>query len=113
MRTVRVLCNVAGSYFHSAESAVNARRTLFFSAPLYGDPVVYITGTMHEGDAFSVTCSEEANDIQVHQADLVQVERDVRPSGFYLRFQFFYMLPPHAADQPYGRPLFIRIFLNP
>ena len=67
---------------------------------------------MDEGDAFCLTCCEEANDIQIDQADFVQVERDARPSGLYLRFQFVYMLPLHTANQPYGRPLSIRIFLD-
>ena len=55
---------------------------------------------MDDGDAFRLTCCEEANDIQVNQAYFVQVERDARPPSLYLRFQFFYMLPPHAANQP-------------
>ena len=55
---------------------------------------------MDEGDAFGLTGCEEANDIQVDETHFVQVERDARPSGLYLRFQFFYMLPPHAANQP-------------
>jgi len=55
---------------------------------------------MDDGDAFRLTGCEEANDIQVDETDFVQVERDVRSSGLYLRFQFFYMLPPHAANQP-------------
>ena len=67
---------------------------------------------MDEGDAFSLTCCEEANDIQVDEADFVQVERDARPSGPYLRFQFFDALPLNAANQPYRRPLSIRIFVD-
>ena len=55
---------------------------------------------MDDGDAFRLTCCEEANDSQVDETDFVQVERDARPSGLYLRFQFFYMLSPHAANQP-------------
>ena len=55
---------------------------------------------MDDGDAFRLTGCEEANDIQVDETDFVQVERDARPSGLYLRFQFFYMLTPHAANQP-------------
>ena len=55
---------------------------------------------MDEGDAFRLTCCQKANDIQVDETDFVQVERDVRSSGLYLRFQFFYMLPPHAANKP-------------
>ncbi|MDX6528135.1 MAG: hypothetical protein QOH41_425 [Blastocatellia bacterium] len=55
---------------------------------------------MDEGDAFRLTCCEEANDIQVDETDFVQVERDARASGIYLRFQFFDMLPLHAANQP-------------
>ena len=55
---------------------------------------------MDEGDAFCLTCCQKANDFQVDQTHFVQVERDARPSGLYLRFQFFYMLPPHAANQP-------------
>src|ERR1700694_1923981 len=93
------------------EPGLNSPRTLFLSAPLFGDPVVYITGTMDERDAFCLTCCEEANDIQIDQADFVQVERDARRSGLYLRFQFFYMLVLHAANQPYRRPLSIRLFL--
>ena len=79
---------------------LNPPRTLLTSEPLFGDPVFYITRTMDEGDAFRLTCCEEANDIQVDETDFVQVERDIRSSGLYLRFQFFYMLPPHAANQP-------------
>jgi len=67
---------------------------------------------MDERDAFRLTFCEEANDIQVDQTDFVQVERDPRPQGLYLSFQFFYMLPPHAANQPYRRPLSIRIFFD-
>ena len=55
---------------------------------------------MDEGDAFCLTCCEEANDIQVDETDFVQVERDARTPGLYLRFQFFYMLTPQAANQP-------------
>ncbi len=79
---------------------LNSPRTLLTSEPLFGDPVVYITGTMDERDAFRLTFCEEANDIQIDQAYFVQVERDARPPGLYLSFQFFYMLPPHAANQP-------------
>ena len=53
---------------------------------------------MDNGDAFRLTCREEANDIQVDQTDFVQVERDARPLVPYLSFQFFYMLTPHAAN---------------
>jgi hypothetical protein len=67
---------------------------------------------MDEGDAFCLTGCEEANDVQVNQTDFVQVERDARPSGLYLPFQFFYMLPPHAANKSYRRPLSIRIFFD-
>ena len=74
--------------------------TLLTAEPLFGDPVIYITRTMDEGDAFCLTGCEEANDIQVDQAYFVQVERDARPPGLYLSFQFFYMLPSHAANQP-------------
>ena len=49
----------------SLGSGLNSPRTLVTSEPLFGDPVVYITGTMDEGDAFCLTCCEEANDIQV------------------------------------------------
>ena len=87
-------------------------RTLLTSEPLFGDPVVYITRTMDEGDAFCLTCCEEANDIQIDQADFVQVERDARASGLYLRFQFFDMLPAHAANKPQCRRLSIRIFFD-
>ena len=86
---------------------------LSFSAPLFGDPVIDITGTMDKGDAFCLACCEEANDIQVDQAYFVQVQRDARPSGLYLRFQFFYMLPPHAANKSYRRTGSIRMFLDP
>ena len=79
---------------------LNSPRTLLTSEPLFGDPVVYITGTMYERDAFRLTFCEEANDIQIDQAYFVQVERDARPPGLYLSFQFFYMLPSHAANQP-------------
>jgi hypothetical protein len=48
---------------------------------------------MDEEDALCLTCCEEANDVQVDQADFVQIERDARPSGLYLPFQFFDMLP--------------------
>ena len=67
---------------------------------------------MHEGDAFCLTGCEEANDIQVDQADFIQVERDARASRPYLRFQFFYTLPLHAANESYRRPLSIRVFLD-
>src|SRR5712691_9900914 len=92
---------------------LNSPRTLLTSEPLFGDPVVYITRTMDERDAFCLTCCEEANDIQVDQTYFVQVERDARPSGLYLRFQFFYTFPLHAANEPNRRPLFIRMFLDP
>src|SRR5882724_11394195 len=52
---------------------------------------------MDEGDAFCLTCCGEANDIQIGQAYFVQVERDARHCGLYLRFQFFYMLPLPAT----------------
>jgi len=93
--------------------ATNSPRTLLTSEPLFGDPVVYITRTMDEGDAFCLTCCEEANDIEVDETDFVQVERDARPSGLYLRLQFFYMLPLHSANKSYRRRLSIRIFLDP
>jgi len=67
---------------------------------------------MDQRDAFGLTGCEEANDIQVDQAHFIQVERDARPSGLYLRFQFFYTLPLHAANQPYRRRLSIRIFFD-
>jgi hypothetical protein len=53
---------------------------------------------MDERDAFRLTFCEEANDIQIDQAYFVQVERDARPPGRYLSFQFFYMLSLHAAN---------------
>ena len=79
---------------------VDAPLTLFHSAPLFGDPVANVMGTMNEGDAFGLTCCQKANDIQVDETDFVQIERDARPPGLYLRFQFFDMLPPHAANKP-------------
>ena len=79
---------------------LNPPRTLLTSEPLFGDPAVYVAGTMDEGDAFCLTGCEEANYIQVDQTHFVQVERNARPSCLYLRFQFFYMLSPHAANQP-------------
>ena len=62
---------------------------------------------MDERDAFRLTFCEEANDIQVDQTDFIQVESHARPHGRYLSFQFFYMLPPHAANQPKRRRLSI------
>jgi hypothetical protein len=53
---------------------------------------------MKERDAFDLTCCQKANALKVDQAYFVQVERDARAFGLYLRFQFFYMLPPHAAN---------------
>jgi len=38
---------------------------LLTSEPLFGDPVVYVTGTMNERDTFGLTCCQKANDIQV------------------------------------------------
>jgi hypothetical protein len=70
------------------------------SEPLFGDPVVYVTRATDDGDAFRLTGCEEANDIQVDETDFVQVERDVRSSGLYLRFQLLYVLSSHAANQP-------------
>ena len=67
---------------------------------------------MDDGDAFCLTSCEEANDIQVDETDFVQVEREVRSPGLYLRFQFFDMFPPHAANQPQCDRLSIRIFFD-
>jgi len=53
---------------------------------------------MDDGDTFCFAGCEEANDIQVDQAYFVQVKRDACASGLYLRFQFFYMLLPQAAN---------------
>jgi len=53
---------------------------------------------MNERDAFDLTCCQKANALQVNQAYFVQVERDACASSLYLRFQFFYMLSPHAAN---------------
>ena len=64
---------------------------------------------MDDGDAFRLTSCEEANDIQIDETDFVQVERDVRSSGLYLRFQFFDMFPAHAANQPQRRRMSVRI----
>ena len=79
---------------------LNSPGTLLTSEPLFRDPVIYVTRTMDEGDAFCSTGCEEANDIQVDQPYFVQVERDTCSPGLYLSFQFIYMLPPHAANQP-------------
>ena len=68
---------------------MSSPRTLLTSEPLFGDPVVYIARTMDEGDAFCLTACEEANDVQIDQTYVVQVERDARASGLYLRFQLF------------------------
>ena len=67
---------------------------------------------MDDGDAFRLTGSEEANDIQVDETDFVQVERDVRSSGLYLRFQLLYMLSSHPANQPQRRRPSIRVFFD-
>src|SRR5882724_7412491 len=91
---------------------LSSPRTLLTSELLFGDPVLYIAATMDERDALRLTFCEEANDIQIDQGYFVQVERDTRPPGLYLSFQFFYMLPPHAANQPEGCRLSIRIFLD-
>ncbi|MDX6405795.1 MAG: hypothetical protein QOH70_3250 [Blastocatellia bacterium] len=85
---------------NSLDCGLRSPRTLLTAEPLFGDPVLDITGTMDEGDPLYLTCCEEANDIQVDQTHFVQVERDARPPGLYLRFQFFDMLQPHAANQP-------------
>jgi len=53
---------------------------------------------MNERDAFDSTGCQKANALKVDQAYFIQVERDARASALYLRFQFFYMLPPHAAN---------------
>jgi len=53
---------------------------------------------MKERDAFDLTGCQKANALKVDQTYFVQVERDARASGLYLRFQFFYILPPHPAD---------------
>ena len=73
-------------------------RTLLTSKSLFTDPVLNVPGTMKERDAFDLTCCQKANALKVDQAYFVQVERDARASGLYLRFQFFYMLPPYAAN---------------
>ena len=57
--------NLTGSHFHPLVSRLKSLRPLLLSYPLLGDPVVYITGTMDQGDAFCLTCCEETNDIKV------------------------------------------------
>ena len=74
------------------------RELLLTSKSLSGDPVLNVPGTMNQPDAFDLTCCQKANALKVDQAYFVQVERDARASGLYLCLQFFYMLPPHAAD---------------
>jgi hypothetical protein len=88
----------ARAFEYTELCGLNSPRTLLTSGPLFGYPVVYITRTMDDGDAFRLTSCEEANDIQVDKTDFVQVEREVWSFSLYLRFQFFYMLPPHAAN---------------
>ena len=83
--STRVLEEIAIEIRLNQSCGLNSR-TLLTSEPLFGDPVVYITRTMDDGDAFRLTGCEEANDIQVDETDFVQVERDVRSSGLYLRF---------------------------
>jgi hypothetical protein len=106
------IANVNDHLFSLSSFWVDTPGTLFFSASLFGDPAVYVAGAMGEGDAFCLTGCEEANYIQVDQTHFVQVERNARPSCLYLRFQFFYMLPPYSANKSYRRPLSIRIFFD-
>ena len=68
---------------------------------------------MDEGDTFCLTCGEEANDIQIDQTDVVQVECDTGRSGLYLRCQLLYVLPLNATNQSYRGRLSIRILLDP
>jgi hypothetical protein len=68
------------------------------SKSLSGDPFLNVPGTMNQRDAFDLTGCQKANALQVDQTYFVQVERDARASSLYLRLQFFYMLPPHAAN---------------
>src|SRR4030095_17084660 len=49
---------------------------LLNSEALSCDPVIYVTRAMDEGDSSCLTCCEEANDVQIDQGDIVQVERD-------------------------------------
>jgi hypothetical protein len=106
------IANVNDHLFSLSSFWVDTPGTLFFYASFFGDPFGYITGTMDEGHALCLTGCEEANYIQVDQTHFVQVQRDIRPSVLYLRFQFFYMLPPYSANKSYRRPLSIRIFVD-
>src|SRR6266478_2471871 len=69
--------------------------------PLFADPVAYVRRAVKERDPLCFTSPEEANNLDIHQVHLLQIQRDLRPAIPDLLLQFRQMLrlyPPNESN---------------
>jgi hypothetical protein len=81
-------------------SLVRVTEASTFPAALYCNPIVYIWRTMDETDAFGLTVSKEANRVNIHETDFIQIQNHRCSASLDLRFQFLDKLGSHSSDQP-------------
>src|SRR6202162_4202998 len=67
--------------------------------PLSADPVAYVRRAVKEPYPLCFTSPEEANNLDINQVHLLQIQRDLRPAIPDLLLQFRQMLPLHSPNQ--------------
>ena len=81
---------------------------LCVSAPLFGNPVIYVRRAMNESDPCGLTSAEETHRIDVHQTQFLQVQKNPCSAGGNLSLEFLHMLRLHSANQPDRRAMLVR-----
>src|SRR5882762_3066480 len=67
--------------------------------PLFADPVAYVRRAVKEPYPLCFTSPEEANNLDINQVHLLQIQRDLRPAIPDLLLQFRQMLRLHSPNQ--------------
>jgi len=85
---------------------------LCVSAPLLGNPVVYVGRTMNDADPSGLTSAEETHRVDIHQAQFLQVQNNPCSAVTNLSLQLLHMLRLHSANQPDRRAMLIRHWVD-
>ena len=63
---------------------------------------------MNDADPSGVTRAEKTHDVDVHQAQFLQVQHNPSSARANLSLQFLHMLRLHSANQPDRRAMLVR-----
>src|SRR5262245_45152029 len=86
-----------------------ASQTYILSVSFSGNPVGYRGRAVGELTTLCLAAPKKNNHVYIHEGHLSQVQCYLRSALFHLSFQYLQMLPPHPANQSYGRAGAIKV----